>query len=261
MVGAGREAPPAFRVDAIGDRVHFVQTEHVNWVLHVGPGGVTLLDSGYAGQVDVLEASLQAVGCRADDVTAVLITHAHADHLGGAAWLADTYGTPVYAPVDELANLHREVVEQAGPAEVIRNSWRPGVGRWAAGMLPLLRGGARLGVPSATALPMRDGRVDVPGRPLLRLIAGHTSGHATYEFEEAGVLVAGDALVTRHRTSPIEGPQLLPSIFQHDLARATASLGELRGSNARVVLPGHGEPWAGPVDAAVTIALAHGAAW
>ncbi|MRG60216.1 MBL fold metallo-hydrolase [Agromyces sp. CFH 90414] len=264
----------ALRVDAIGDRIHLAQTEHVNWVMHVGPDGVTLVDSGYAGQRRLLEASLRAVGCRPEDVTAVLVTHGHADHLGGAAWLAETYGTPVYAHVDELANVRRERLEQAGPADVVRNLWRPGVARWVSGMLPLLRGGARLGVPSASPLPVRGGRVDgrvggrvdggiveVPGRPRVRLVAGHTSGHAVFEFEDSGVIVVGDALITRHRISPIVGPQLLPEMFHHDAELARASLAVLRDSTARVMLTGHGEPWIGSAAAAVEVALANGVAW
>ena len=74
-------------------------------------------------------------------------------------------------------------------------------------------------------------------------------------------VVTGDALVTRHRTSSIAGPQLLPSIFHHDRDAARAFLGMLRTSRARVVLPGHGEAWVGTVDAAVDLALESGAAW
>jgi hypothetical protein len=67
--------------------------------------------------------------------------------------------------------------------------------------------------------------------------------------------------VTRHRTSPRAGPQLLPSVFHHDPVRARVSVERLRSSSARVVLPGHGEAWIGPVDAAVDAALTTGAAW
>jgi hypothetical protein len=50
-------------------------------------------------------------------------------------------------------------------------------------------------------------------------------------------------------------------MFQHDLERARASLPTLSESSARVVLPGHGEAWIGPVGAAVDAALAAGAAF
>ncbi|MET4157114.1 MBL fold metallo-hydrolase [Agromyces sp. PvR057] len=263
MVGRAREhrALDGVRVDRVSADIHFAHTEHVNWVIYSGPDGVTLVDSGYAGQRVLLEASLGAVGVGPADVAAILITHGHADHLGGAAWLAEEFGTPVHAHPFELANVRRDILEQAGTGGVLRNAWRPGVVPWALAIVPLLNGRADLGVPSATAPPMRGERIDVPGQPRMRLVDGHTSGHAVFEFDDEGVLVVGDALVTRHRTSPLLGPQLLASMFHHDAGRARESAGAVGSSTARFVLPGHGEAWIGPASAAAEAALDAGAPW
>jgi glyoxylase-like metal-dependent hydrolase (beta-lactamase superfamily II) len=257
----GGERRRGFRIDRVGERLHFVHTEHVNWVVYAGPDGVTLIDSGYVGQRDLLVASLDAIGRRPEDIAAVLITHGHADHLGGAAWLADQFGTPVHAHADEVANVSRAVMQQARPPAVLRNAWRRGVVPWAAAILPMLDRRPDLGVPSVTPLPEREAHVAVPGHPRALLIDGHTSGHTAYEFEDEGVLVIGDALVTGHRTSPLVGPQLLPSIFHHDVERARASLVRAGASSARVVLPGHGEAWVGPVGPIVEAALEAGSPW
>ena len=249
-----------FRIDQVSERMHFVQTPFVNWAIYVGSDGVTLIDSGYQAQRGMLIASLSAVGCRPEDVSAVLITHGHADHIGGAARLAQDLGTAVHAHENEVENVQR-TMEQAGPIDVLSCIGRPGVMRWSFAILPLTRFNPRRGVPSASQLPIDADRVAVPGRPSFMQIAGHTSGHAVFDFEDEGVIVVGDALATGHPISPIVGPQLLPSVFHHNARQARASLERIRASAAGVMLPGHGDAWIGSAPAAVERALAAGAPW
>jgi glyoxylase-like metal-dependent hydrolase (beta-lactamase superfamily II) len=68
-------------------------------------------------------------------------------------------------------------------------------------------------------------------------------------------VLTGDALVTGHPTSARRGPQLLPRFLSADPDRAVAALDALAGRDADVVLPGHGEPFRGPVSEALTRAL------
>jgi glyoxylase-like metal-dependent hydrolase (beta-lactamase superfamily II) len=80
---------------------------------------------------------------------------------------------------------------------------------------------------------------------------GHTDGHCAYHVPGTGVLISGDALVSGHPTSRVEGPQLLPDMFHHERPRAVDSLDLLAKLEGELLLPGHGPAHRGPVrDAA-----------
>ena len=84
--------------------------------------------------------------------------------------------------------------------------------------------------------------------PLLAVYLVRSRGLST---GEAGVLISGDALVSGHAISRVRGPQLLPGLFHHDRARATASLDVLGALEGDLLLPGHGPAHRGPLkDAA-----------
>ena len=242
-------------VERVGSRLHFVRTEHVNWVIYDGPDGTLLIDSGYVGQKALLEQSLDQVGRSSKEIDAVLITHAHADHIGGASWLAAERGIPVFSGSIEAAHARRERLEQVGPPDVLRNAFRPGVLAWAAGIYPLLGGKPDLAVPSTLPFPLLGGKIDVPGTPTAIEVPGHTTGSIVFSFPEDGVVIVGDTIVTGHRTSRRRGPQMLHPMFHNNVPLARASLTRLAEIDAEMILPGHGPSWAGTPAAAIADAL------
>ncbi|MFF3936855.1 MBL fold metallo-hydrolase [Streptomyces phaeofaciens] len=226
-------------VRQVADGTYLVHGSHTNWVILTDGDAVTLIDTGYPGDRQQVLDSLASVGASPEAVTAVLITHAHNDHLGSAEHLRATYGTPVYLHEAEVPHARREFLQQVSVPEVLRNAWRPGVVPW---MLHVLRSGGTEQHPVAApeAFPVTDGPLDLPGRPVPVHTPGHTSGHAVFHLPDAGIVVSGDALVSGHRTSRVRGPQLLPDMFHHERARALASLDVIAGLTADTLLPGHG---------------------
>ncbi|MEV5106775.1 MBL fold metallo-hydrolase [Streptomyces massasporeus] len=239
-------------VQQVADGTYLVHGSNTNWVILTEGDAVTLVDTGYPGDRDQVLASLAQVGSSPEAVAAVLITHAHNDHLGSAEHLRAAYGTPVYLHEAEVPHARREFLHQVSVGTVLRNGWRPGVLPWA---VHALRSGGTTPVPvtAPQAFPTA-GALDLPGRPVPVHTPGHTDGHCAYHLPGTGVLISGDALVSGHPTSRAEGPQLLPDMFHHERPRALASLDVLAELDGELLLPGHGPVHRGPVRDAARLA-------
>jgi glyoxylase-like metal-dependent hydrolase (beta-lactamase superfamily II) len=233
---------------AITDSVHFAQTDLVNWTLVTDGSGVVIIDAGFPGQRDEVLGSVRQLGFDVDDIHAILLTHAHVDHLGSAIWFAKTHGTPVFCHATEVGHAHRDHLEQVSPIALAAKAWQPRYLRWSFG---IARVGAltRDAIPTARALT-EEVAAALPGTPTAIPTPGHTGGHCSYLVD--GVLVSGDALVTGHPVSTRRGPQLLPGLFNHDQAACVRSLATLGTLDAEVLLPGHGPVWRGSVRDAAT---------
>ncbi len=221
----------------------------VGWLVVRDGRDLTLVDTGWPGDVDALEAGLATIGHHPRDIRAVLLTHAHVDHTGGLNHLHDAYGVPVLMHPDEVPLARGERREQAGPLDVLVRSWRPSVAAWSA---RIMRAGAlqHPQVEHAEAWPSAE-RLDLPGWPVPVPCPGHTSGHTAYLFPQAGIVATGDALVTAHPVSRHDGPQRLPDFFSHAPADNRASLSVLAGLDADTIVPGHGPVWRGRIGDAV----------
>lgn len=224
----------------------------VNWVLLRDGNDLTLIDSGYPRDVAILEASIRSIGARPEDVRAILLTHAHIDHIGGTNHFHAKYGIPVYMSPTEVAHARRDYLEQATPLDVTRNIAKHGMLGWS---LRITRAGAMKHVTIPQALPFpAGGALDLPGNPVPVSTPGHTSGHSAYHVPALGIVISGDGLITGHAVSKIDGPQLLNGMFHHSATTALASLDSLERLDADLLLPGHGRPYELPIRDSVAIA-------
>jgi glyoxylase-like metal-dependent hydrolase (beta-lactamase superfamily II) len=229
--------------------VHLVHGSDTNWVVLSDGDAATLIDTGYPGDRRQVLDSLRALGHAPEALTAVLITHAHNDHLGSAEYLSRAHGVPVHLHEAELPHARREFLHQVSVGQVMRQAWRPGVLPWS---VRALRSGGKADVRMTRPLPFpAPGALDLPGRPVPVHTPGHTAGHCVFHLPDAGVVISGDALVSGHPTSRISGPQLLPAMFDAERDQSLAALRHIEGLAADVLLPGHGPVHRGPVRAAV----------
>lgn len=238
-------------VREVAPGVWHARAKHVGWVLVVDGDEVTLVDTGYPGDRDRVIASLAQVGRSPADVAAVILTHAHPDHLGSAEHFRTALGRRVLAHELEVPNATGQRIEQVSVATLLKMVWRRDVIVWA-------REAMSLGVTKVDRLgaveTFTTEALDLPGRPVPIFTPGHTSGHCAFHLPERGALLAGDALMTDHALAHPAGPTLLPTFFNHDNEQARASLTTLSGLAADVVIPGHGPAYQGSPESAVAAA-------
>jgi glyoxylase-like metal-dependent hydrolase (beta-lactamase superfamily II) len=223
----------------------------VNWYAFEDGGRWTVFDAGVLGYWPQLEG--HRIPPHA--VEAVVLTHAHADHVGIANRLREG-GARVYVHEDD-----RQLATTAKPPGKNEKSLLPYLRYAMAWKLlgHLMRNGAMKPRKIAEVVTFRDGDVlDVPGHPRAIHTPGHTSGHAIFHLEEQGALIAGDLLCTLNPLTGICGPQLMPAAFNLSSAQILESLTKVAGLNAQTVYVGHGDPWTDGIDAAVERAHAVG---
>lgn len=220
-----------------------------NWYLVADDDGVTVVDAGTPAHRSQLEPGLAQLGRSLDDVTAVVLTHGDADHRGFAGRLQAERGTPVnvHSADLEMTRTGRERPREGGMLPYLRHpmAWKLIAG--------FARGGRPVSVPNPTEFA--DGAVlDVPGRPRVIHAPGHSPGCVALHFEGHGALFVGDVLFNLNPLTGRRGPQIGPSAFNTSSDQALSSLANLDGTEADVVLFGHGEPWTEGVAAAVSAA-------
>lgn len=227
----------------ISPSLHRVGNDIVAAYLVVTPVGVTVIDAGLAGLWREFLAELASAGRTLDDVKGVILTHGDSDHLGFAERLRRDHGVPVYV--------------HSGDASRAKGGPKPKNAKQEMKLGPMLgflaytvrKGGLRTAWLSEV-VEIGDGlTLDLPGEPQIIALQGHSKGSIAVFVPEVDAVFVGDGLTTRDVLTGRRGPA--PAPFTDEPEEAISSLRSLLPTGAKWVLPGHGAPWAGGVEAAV----------
>lgn len=237
--------------------IHRLAHAFVNCYIVEDGDAVTLVDAAFPSTWPHVARALKVLGRSADDIAALVLTHAHFDHLGFARRVSEKWNVPVFVhPADRYIAAHpyRYAHERA-------RTMYPLLYSRALPVLISMTGAGALrvqGISRARDLP-GSGRADVPGHPRIIFSPGHTFGHCALHFPDRDALLTGDALVTLDPYKGVRGPQIVAGAATADSQQALRSLDALAATDAAVLLPGHGEPWRKGVHAAVAAARSAGA--
>jgi glyoxylase-like metal-dependent hydrolase (beta-lactamase superfamily II) len=228
----------------VAENVYRLGRSRHNFYLVTEGGKATVIDAGGSSELALLERALHRLEMALDDVEAILITHAHTDHIGFAA-LASSQGVAVKCHEHE-ADYARDRSRGSQVKLTDVPLWKP---RTWGFIIEMLRAGAHKAYPVPGIEILGDGEtLDLPGRPTVVATPGHTDGHAAYYLADGKTLFCGDALATRSLTRAGIGPQFLDDVFHTDPDLARRSLDHLAVLGTDLLLPGHGDPWSGPID-------------
>jgi glyoxylase-like metal-dependent hydrolase (beta-lactamase superfamily II) len=142
-------------------------------------GQVTLVDAGTKGAPKRIVAGLRHLGSAPSEVTRIIATHAHSDHVGGLSGLRGW--TTAAVAVHE-----RDAV-------YVREGKAPGLDRTTLGGRLLRRGLAS--TPTTVEEELTDGQVvEVGGGLRVVHTPGHTPGHVALLHEPTATLITGDSI-------------------------------------------------------------------
>jgi glyoxylase-like metal-dependent hydrolase (beta-lactamase superfamily II) len=212
-------------VREVVDGVFELPLGYVNVHLVVTDDGLVLIDTGLPGRSPMIERALQGIRRSLGEVTTILVTHHHPDHVGSLADLRNRTGARVIAHAAEIPWIGGE---------------RPpvGPGGWLGKVMTRLVGTAA--PTKVDQLITADGSEPVPGFTALHT-PGHTRGHVSYLLDRAGgVLFAGDAAASRR--GRVTGP---PRMLTADPPRAGQSLARLAELEFDHAVFGHGRAVSG----------------
>ncbi|MGH8970181.1 MAG: MBL fold metallo-hydrolase [Actinomycetes bacterium] len=140
---------------------------------------VTLVDAGTKRAPRRLIAALSHIGVSPSDVTRIIATHAHPDHVGGLATVRGRTGA--------------DVAVHERDAAYVREGKGPVLDRSTLGGRLMRRN--RGSTPTPVDEELRDGQLlDVAGGLRVLHTPGHSPGHVALLHEPSGVLVTGDSI-------------------------------------------------------------------
>ncbi|RJF90819.1 MBL fold metallo-hydrolase [Sphingomonas cavernae] len=253
----GRFAPEPGTLHRLDGGVRWARIElpgslgHINcWVLD-DDGGAAIVDTGLnlpdcrANWEAILAGELAGV-----EITRIVCTHLHPDHIGLAGWLAKRFDARIWMTRGEwlTAQMLRADARDTVPDDV--NAMRHAAG-WSAAQIEAAaaEGWGRMRS-IVHRLPMsyrriQDGETLSFGGETWRVVTGcgHSPEHACLLNERAGVLIAGDQVLPRISSNVSLG---ITEPEGNPLGDWLASIEKLLGlSDDLLVLPAHGEPFRG----------------
>ena len=205
----------------IVDGIYQVEGANCNVYLVEDGDKLILVDTGLPRSDKKIIKYIESLGRKPSDVSTVVITHFHIDHVGSLKKVLEATGSKV-----AVGKFDAEIVAGKKSPPKPKNLM---IRAFNSVIKP---------EPIETDLILKEG--DKVGGLTVILTAGHSEGSISLIDTQRKVIFVGDAL--RFMNGKLTGP---PERFTLDSAKATESIGKISTFDFDVMLSGHGEPLVG----------------
>jgi glyoxylase-like metal-dependent hydrolase (beta-lactamase superfamily II) len=186
---------------------------------------LTLVDTGFKGRAAQILKKIKGLGYSASDVTKIIVTHHHGDHIGSLPELKKVTQAKVMAHPADAPYIDGRL-PQPGPA-------RP---RWLSEALAPF-GWLWATTPVAVDIQVNDGdELPILGGLKVLHTSGHTPGSISLFLPQKGLVIVGDVLAHRF------GLRLPSRGFTVDITQEILSVKKVAGLEFDVICFGHGLP-------------------
>lgn len=201
----------------ITEGIHQVEGVNCNVYIVKDNDKLILIDTGLPRNDKKIIKEIESLGHKPTDVSTIVITHFHIDHVGSLKKIKDATGAKV-------------AVHEADAAYVARTKDPP---RPKNMMIRALSSVVKA-APVEPDIVLKEG--NKVGGLLVILTPGHSEGSISLLDSERNVMFVGDA--ARFMDGKIVGP---PEGFTLDMAKANESIKKLAGLDFDIMLSGHGK--------------------
>jgi len=191
-------------------------------------GKYLVVDAGIPGKTKTLKRKLAQKNINPADISLIILSHVHYDHVGNVSWLKEVSSAPVMVHKDEGAYLER------GLRLIPNGATLPGKILSNLGKLynPLPKfGPVKPDILVSDIVSLRDFGYSATVIPT----PGHTSGSISIIFG-SGESFVGDTCFSLY------GSENIFPIFANDIPSLLKSWQTLIDSEANLIFPGHGKP-------------------
>lgn len=201
--------------------IHQVDGVNANVFLVIDGKELTVIDTGMPRNAGKILAHIHKIGRQPSDISRIILTHCHIDHVGSAQELKKLTNAKVA--------VHQEDAPFVAGEKMLPRS------RGATGILFKAGSFFFRSKPVQPDLILKES--DKVGTLIVIHTPGHTPGSISLHDPERGVLFVGDTV--RFTNGKVTAT---PERFTLDVHQATQSIGKISQLDFNVMLSGHGEP-------------------